>query len=52
MVIEYSGEVIRASLTDKREKYYEGKVSHIFTVDSIMILTVLNAIFNAKMKKS
>ncbi|GFS13736.1 histone-lysine N-methyltransferase [Elysia marginata] len=25
MVIEYAGEVIRASLTDKREKYYEGK---------------------------
>ncbi|CAG5125279.1 unnamed protein product, partial [Candidula unifasciata] len=25
MVIEYAGEVIRASLTDKREKYYESK---------------------------
>ncbi|VDI41524.1 histone-lysine N-methyltransferase MLL1 [Mytilus galloprovincialis] len=25
MIIEYSGEVIRGSLTDKREKYYEGK---------------------------
>ncbi|XP_018421638.1 PREDICTED: histone-lysine N-methyltransferase 2A [Nanorana parkeri] len=25
MVIEYSGNVIRSTLTDKREKYYEGK---------------------------
>lgn len=25
MIIEYSGEVIRAILTDKREKHYEGK---------------------------
>ena len=25
MVIEYAGEVIRSILTDKREKYYEGK---------------------------
>ena len=38
MVIEYSGEVIRGSLTDKREKYYEGKVRHTFIVVSIMIL--------------
>ena len=30
MVIEYAGEVIRASLTDKREKYYEGKVRKIW----------------------
>lgn len=27
MVIEYAGTVIRAVLTDKREKYYDGKVS-------------------------
>lgn len=27
MVIEYSGNVIRSVLTDKREKYYDGKVS-------------------------
>ena len=27
MVIEYSGIVIRSILTDKREKYYESKVS-------------------------
>ena len=26
MVIEYAGSVIRATLTDKRENYYEGKV--------------------------
>lgn len=27
MVIEYAGTVIRAVLTDKRQKYYDGKVS-------------------------
>lgn len=27
MVIEYAGNVIRSILTDKREKYYDGKVS-------------------------
>ena len=26
MIIEYAGEVIRTSLTDVREKYYESKV--------------------------
>ena len=26
MIIEYTGEVIRCNLTDKREKYYESKV--------------------------
>lgn len=26
MVIEYAGNVIRSVLTDKREKYYDGKV--------------------------
>ena len=26
MVIEYSGNVIRSVLTDKRERFYEGKV--------------------------
>lgn len=36
MVIEYSGEVIRASLTDKREKYYEGKVR------LLMFITLVN----------
>lgn len=29
MVIEYSGIVIRSVLTDKREKYYDGKVSKL-----------------------
>lgn len=29
MVIEYSGIVIRSVLTDKREKFYDGKVSAI-----------------------
>lgn len=27
MVIEYAGTVIRSVLTDKREKFYDGKVS-------------------------
>lgn len=31
MVIEYSGNVIRSTLTDKREKYYDGKVRSRFT---------------------
>lgn len=30
MVIEYAGSVIRATLTDKRENYYEGKVSKVY----------------------
>ena len=29
MIIEYAGEVIRGSLTDIREKYYESKVGII-----------------------
>lgn len=29
MVIEYSGNVIRSILTDKREKYYDSKVSSV-----------------------
>lgn len=29
MVIEYAGEVIRSALTDKREQYYESKVSGV-----------------------
>ena len=29
MVIEYSGIVIRSVLTDKREKFYDGKVSGV-----------------------
>lgn len=30
MVIEYAGIVIRSVLTDKREKYYDGKVGGSF----------------------
>ena len=30
MVIEYSGQLIRSVLTDKREKYYESKVCKTF----------------------
>ena len=30
MIIEYAGEVIRGSLTDMREKYYESKVQSMF----------------------
>lgn len=30
MVIEYAGIVIRSVLTDKREKYYDGKVGGVF----------------------
>lgn len=29
MVIEYAGTVIRSVLTDKREKYYDSKVSNV-----------------------
>ena len=38
MVIEYSGVLIRSVLTDKREKYYESKVSLIIMI-VIMIRT-------------
>ena len=31
MIIEYAGEVIRAALCDKREKYYESKVQNLYT---------------------
>ena len=31
MIIEYTGHVVRSSLTDQREKYYESKVSPAFT---------------------
>lgn len=37
MVIEYAGIVIRAVLTDKREKYYDGKVSH-FTLSRLIVM--------------
>lgn len=38
MVIEYSGNVIRSVLTDKREKYYDGKVRINRSVDSKCLL--------------
>lgn len=40
MVIEYSGEVIRGSLTDKREKYYEGKGigCYMFRIDDYDVI--------------
>lgn len=35
MVIEYSGNVIRSVLTDKREKYYDGKVKTLLLSDPL-----------------
>lgn len=37
MVIEYAGNVIRSIQTDKREKYYDSKVSLAFI---FLVLTV------------
>lgn len=41
MVIEYAGIVIRSVLTDKREKYYDGKVSRwsLFHSSSVIDIT-------------
>lgn len=44
MVIEYAGELIRSTLTDKRERYYDGrgigcymfKIDENFVVDATM----------------
>lgn len=36
MVIEYSGIVIRSVLTDKREKYYDGKVREIKLLSHVL----------------
>lgn len=36
MVIEYAGTVIRAVLTDKREKYYDSKVSESFSTQGAL----------------
>jgi len=36
MVIEYAGIVIRSVLTDKREKYYDGKVSKQIKVNVLL----------------
>ncbi|XP_011298309.1 histone-lysine N-methyltransferase trithorax [Fopius arisanus] len=40
MVIEYAGEVIRASLTDKREKYYDSKHigCYMFKIDDHVVV--------------
>lgn len=40
MVIEYAGEVIRAELTDKREKFYESKGigCYMFRIDDIEVV--------------
>ncbi|XP_071095987.1 histone-lysine N-methyltransferase 2A-like [Haliotis cracherodii] len=40
MVIEYAGEVIRSSLTDKREKYYESKGigCYMFRIDDFEVV--------------
>ncbi|XP_034171270.2 histone lysine N-methyltransferase trithorax [Osmia lignaria lignaria] len=40
MVIEYAGEVIRASLTDKREKYYDSKNigCYMFKIDDHFVV--------------
>ncbi|XP_053547271.1 histone-lysine N-methyltransferase 2A isoform X2 [Bombina bombina] len=40
MVIEYSGNVIRSTLTDKREKYYEGKGigCYMFRIDETEVV--------------
>ncbi|XP_063980460.1 histone-lysine N-methyltransferase trithorax [Diachasmimorpha longicaudata] len=40
MVIEYAGEVIRASLTDKREKYYDSKHigCYMFKIDDHLVV--------------
>lgn len=37
MVIEYAGTVIRAVLTDKREKYYDGKVSCAWKLSEFLL---------------
>lgn len=41
MVIEYAGTVIRSVLTDKREKYYNSKVSNHGTNSSCYVILTL-----------
>lgn len=46
MIIEYAGEVIRAALTDKREKYYESKVGyfsffHVIGGSSVELVSIV-----------
>lgn len=40
MVIEYAGELIRSTLTDKREKYYDGKGigCYMFKIDENLVV--------------
>lgn len=40
MVIEYAGELIRSTLTDKREKYYNGKGigCYMFKIDDNLVV--------------
>lgn len=40
MVIEYAGELIRSTLTDKRERYYDGKGigCYMFKIDESLVV--------------
>lgn len=40
MVIEYAGELIRSTLTDKRERYYDGKGigCYMFKIDENLVV--------------
>lgn len=38
MVIEYAGNVIRSIQTDKREKYYDSKVSPTLVLSSSFVI--------------
>lgn len=40
MVIEYAGELIRSTLTDKRERYYDGKGigCYMFKIDDNFVV--------------
>ena len=38
MVIEYAGNVIRSIQTDKREKYYDSKVSSTLSFSSSFVI--------------
>ena len=41
MVIEYAGTVIRSVLTDKREKFYDSKVSELVRMLIVVLTTCL-----------
>ncbi len=40
MVIEYAGELIRSTLTDKRERYYDGRGigCYMFKIDDNLVV--------------